>query len=375
MTKYVNKDLIIDWDEYDYINGFHKWKSPSNLAIIKYWGKFGTQYPQNPSLSLTLDAAHTTTLVEWYYGGEDEIIDIPGEEPRKWIEFYYNGESKPDFAKRIDGYLRGLKDIFPFLDEMSFIIRSKNSFPHSAGIASSASAMSALALSLCSIERNFFDNFESDEAFYKKASYVARLGSGSACRSLYGGWVQWGESEVDSKFSNDHGTPISDIHPSFRDMKDTILIASQEQKSVSSSAGHQLMEDNVYSAARYQQAKDRLPILIQALKEGDWQTFGEIAESEALTLHALMMCSSPSYILMHPNTLKMIDVIRAYRKETGAQVYFSLDAGPNIHMLYPSAIEEEIQKLIKHKLKTLCVGGQIIYDQVGFGPQELRNND
>jgi len=219
------------------------------------------------------------------------------------------------------------------------------------------------------MERYFFKTLKSDEEFYRKASYVARLGSGSACRSLYGGWVQWGKSGANENFTDMYGTPVSDIHPSFRDMKDSILIASRKEKSVSSSAGHQLMVDNVYAPARYKQAEDRLPILLKALKEGDWTTFGKIAENEALTLHALMMSSEDSYILIHPNTLKMIDAIREYREKTGNHVYFSLDAGPNIHMLYPADIEKDVKRFIKNKLMNLCQGGKVIFDHVGFGPE------
>lgn len=371
MENYINPSLTIDWDELEidgtkdvYYNGIYRWKSPSNLAIIKYWGKYGNQYPKNPSISLTLSEAFTETEFEFNLIGTMEDED-------DWVEFYYDGKKNKAFAQRIENFLRSLEDIFPFIHQFCYTIKSKNSFPHSSGIASSASSMAALALCLCDMEKEYFDSFESDEAFYRKASYIARLGSGSAARSVYGGWVQWGESAINEKFSNDFGTPVSEIHPSFRNMCDSILISSNKEKSVSSSAGHKLMDNNVYSEARYQQAKDRLPILMTALKEGDWDTFGKIAENEALTLHALMMSSEESYILMHPNSLIMIDEIRKFRQETGHHVYFSLDAGPNIHMLYPKNIEAQVRKFINHKLIKLCDNKRIIYDHVGMGPEKL----
>ena len=111
--------------------------------------------------------------------------------------------------------------------------------------------------------------------------------------------------------------------------------------------------------------------LLKMLKEGDVHGFGVIAEEEALTLHALMMASSPSYTLLHPNTLQMIERIRNYREETGHPVYFSLDAGPNIHLLYPDSVKEEVQLLIDRQLVPLCENGFWIKDWVGEGPEEL----
>lgn len=363
MNIYDKPELIIDWDdeEKDYmLNGYSTWISPSNLAIIKYWGKHGNQLPQNPSISLTLDAAHTKTSIEYYYSVPDS----------EWIEFYYDGKLMPAFAQRIEKYFESLVSIFPFIKQFDFKIDSKNSFPHSSGIASSASAMGALALCLCDMEREYFGTLKTDEEFYRKASYVARLGSGSAARSVLPGWVEWGESDSDERFSNLYGTQLTNIHESFQNLRNAILIVSKEEKSVSSSAGHKLMEDNDFAIPRYEQAKRRLPILMEALEKGDWGTFGRIAENEALTLHALMMASEESYILMVPNSLVMINEIRKFREESGIHAYFSLDAGPNIHLLYPDNFKDEVHKFIKDKLLSLCADGKIIYDSVGSGPKK-----
>lgn len=337
------------------------WQTPSNLAIIKYWGKYGIQLPKNPSISLTLSEAHTDTTIQY----------SPIKEGESWIVFFLDQEENKGFADRIVRFFTSIKEHFPFIDKFSYIIHSSNSFPHSSGIASSASAMSALAVCLCEIESQCFGTLTKEEEFFKKASFIARLGSGSAARSVYGGWVEWGESAYNKEFSNLHGTVVSEIHESFQNMRDSILIASRKEKSVSSSAGHQLMENNVYAEARYQQAKDRIPVLAKALQEGDWSTFGHIAENEALTLHALMMSSEESYILMDPKSLIMIERIRSYRKRTGHHVYFSLDAGPNIHLLYPNNITTEIKQFIDTELKELCEDGFMIHDFVGQGPKKI----
>jgi len=108
-------------------------------------------------------------------------------------------------TKKISEFFISITSIFPFLLQLNFKIYSKNTFPHSAGIASSASGMSAIALCLCDIENQYFNSFATKEEFYKKASFVARLGSGSACRSIYGGIVTWGEADLGSDL---YGTKI-----------------------------------------------------------------------------------------------------------------------------------------------------------------------
>lgn len=251
-------------------------------------------------------------------------------------------------------------------------MHSRNSFPHSAGIASSASAMSALALCLCSLERRLFGFLKDEREFLAKASYIARLGSGSACRSVYPQLAVWGETGLAPGSSNLYAVPFTDpVHEVFHTFHDDILLISQEEKSVSSRAGHGLMEGNIYADSRYAQARQRMHELIAALQKGDLETFGRIVESEALTLHALMMTSNPPYILMKPNTLAAIEKVRAFRASQKIPLYFSLDAGPNLHLLYPDAFKPDVQKFIKSDLAQLCQTGRWIADEVGEGPIEL----
>jgi diphosphomevalonate decarboxylase len=112
-------------------------------------------------------------------------------------------------------------------------------------------------------------------------------------------------------------------------------------------------------------------LLLPALKKGDWEQFGRITESEAMTLHALMMTSSPPYILMQPNTLEAIQRIIDYRTTEKVPVYYTLDAGPNLHLLYPKAEKEKVQSFIDTQLAPLCTDGKYINDQAGAGPKEL----
>ena len=336
-------------------NGKVGWKSPSNLAIIKYWGKYGDQLPSNPSISFTLSKSLTETEIKWKKGKEK-------------IEVFFEGKKNLAFTKRMESVFTRLQKEIPILENLCLELHTNNTFPHSAGIASSASAMSAFALGLCSIEKYYLENLNGTD-FYNKASHCSRLGSGSAARSVFGGWVEWGKSSYNEHFSNEYASKVEGVSDTFMTIKDSILIISGQEKSVSSSAGHNLMVDNPYAEVRFNQAKNRIKDLSAALKAGDWDKFGFIAESEALTLHSLMMSSISSYILMRPNTITAIEKLREYRSISGEPVYFSLDAGPNLHILYPEEREATILDFINNELKPLCQDGRIIHDEIGLGPE------
>lgn len=330
--------------------------APSNIALVKYWGKHGRQLPSNPSISLTLSAAHTRTRIDYRAGGTAGLT------------FFFHGERTDAFADRIERYLRSIHDITPFVRELDLEIHSENTFPHSTGIASSASAMAALAHGLCRIEHDLFGTLADRDLFRRKASYLARLASGSACRSIYPTAAVWGAWNGLSAASDEVAIPMEDrIHPVFRSYRDTILIVSGSEKSVSSSAGHGLMTDNPYAPVRFDQARTHMTRILDAMAAGDLEAMGRIIEAEALTLHALMMTSTPSYVLMHPNTLAMIDRIRAFRRATDLPVYFTLDAGPNIHLLYPASAEPDVRPFMEDQLLPLCEDGRSLDDRVGHG--------
>lgn len=341
------------------------WRSPSNIALIKYWGKYGLQLPRNPSLSLTLAASCTDTQLEYEFRDEAHSAGIE-------LDFFFHQAENEAFKAKIVTYLESLLPVYPFLRQLKLTIHSGNSFPHSAGIASSASAMSALALCLCSLEDKLFGTLQDAAEFDRKASYLARLGSGSACRSIFPYASVWGETTFVPGSSNEFAVPVGDlIHEQFRDFHDDILIVSAQEKAVSSRAGHALMDDNPFAEPRYAQARQRLGRLLEAMRAGDLSTFGQIVEDEALTLHALMMSSHPSYLLMQPGSLAIIDKVRAWRAETGHPVYFTLDAGPNVHLLYPGEIIHEVRAFIGDELAEHCEKGYVQQDWVGEGPEEM----
>lgn len=339
------------------------WQSPSNIALVKYWGKKKNQIPANPSISYTLSNCHSTTTLKL---AEKEKTS----EDFDFI-FFFEGKKKEDFKPKIRQFFKRIEKYCPYLKDFRFEIHSENSFPHSSGIASSASGMSALALCIMSLEKQLYPEI-SEEYFRQKASFLARLGSGSACRSIEGGLVVWGKHPEIENSSDLFGVPfLSEVHPVFKSFKDTILLVDKGEKKVSSTVGHGLMHEHPFAESRFQQANNNLRKLKEILKSGNLEEFTKILESEALSLHAMMMSSQPYFILMKPNTLKIINRIWEYRETNNIPVCFTLDAGANVHMLYPEENEGQVLEFIKNELVAYCQKGHYICDEVGNGAMKL----
>lgn len=327
-------------------------KCPSNIALVKYWGKHGNQLPMNPSLSFTLTNSYTQT----------ELKFKPKEDDGYLVNVYLDKNLNEHFAPRISTFFERIEAFVPFLKDFEFEIHTHNTFPHSSGIASSASGMGALALCLVEMEQNFGGNL-SEAEMLRKASFLARLGSGSACRSVYQGITVWGESEFVGNSSDLYAVPYPyEIHPNFKGFQDTILLIDEGQKEVSSSVGHKLMENHPYAQQRFLAANENLGKLIPILKNGNLEEFGALIEHEALSLHAMMLTSNPAYILMKPNTLKVIEKVWEFRRNTSANLFFTLDAGANVHLLYPENEKDKCFNFIQSELKSFCSNEKFIKD-------------
>ncbi|MFN3909299.1 MAG: diphosphomevalonate decarboxylase [Flavobacterium sp.] len=337
-----------------------KASAPSNIALVKYWGKKASQIPANPSISFTLN--HCKTITEITFLKKDNPNDFS-------FDFWFEGAAKPDFHPKIQQFLERIERYVPVLKCYQLTIKSENTFPHSSGIASSASAMAAMSAVIISFEKTLCIN-KSEDFWLAKASFLARLGSGSACRSIQGPLMIWGESEMES--TSDEFAVVHDaIHPIFQDFQDTILLVDKGEKQVSSTLGHGLMNGHPFAENRFAQAHQNLKSITQAMQEGDLETFIALVESEALTLHAMMMTSQPYFILMKPNTLRVIEEIWNFRKETNIPVCFTLDAGANVHVLYPKQNQPEVLTFIKHTLAAYCQNNQYICDKIGSGIEYL----
>ena len=316
---------------------------PSNIALIKYWGKYEKQIPANPSISYTLNLCKTNTEMEFV---ADETFSV---------QTFLAGKEEVKFAEKIAKYFRSIEEYLPWILKGKYIIKTENTFPHSSGIASSASGFGAIAKCLMTLDQSF--SGQTDECFtLKKASFIARLGSGSACRSLYDGLVVWGETKEVYESSDLFAVqyPNDEVHDVFRSFNDWVLLIHEGEKAVSSTVGHGLMNTNPYAERRFQEAHENFATLKKILKQGDMNAFIQLVEHEALTLHAMMMMSEPAFILMQAGTLAVINKIWEFRKETNLPLFFTLDAGANVHLLFPSNKDEDkitefiIKELVQH---------------------------
>lgn len=366
------KDFIAKSSSVTLDNGSFQWSAPSNIALVKYWGKrediIGTnkiaseQIPANPSVSFTLNHCKTITKLTFVKKEDQNNFSF---------DLLFEGRPKEEFKPKIQKFLERIALYCPYLKAYHFTIDTQNTFPHSSGIASSASGMAALAMTIMSLEKALHPEMTED-FFYQKASFLARLGSGSACRSVKGSVIAWGNNTAISGSSDLYGVAFPNtIHDNFKNYQDTILLVDKGEKVVSSTVGHNLMHNHPFAEKRFEQAHDNLSKLKKILENGDLEQFIQIVESEALTLHAMMMTSLPYFILMKPNTLEIINKIWKFRNETQTPVCFTLDAGANVHVLYPENVSETVLQFIQAELVGYCQNGNYICDQIGEGAINL----
>lgn len=289
-----------------------------NIAFIKYWGNQddSLRIPANSSLSMNLDGLETRTTVQFDTSLESDQLILNGKP--------IAGDALTRVSATLDR-LRRLADL-----NTAALVSSENSFPAGAGIASSASAFAALALAgatalgLCLSEREL--------------SQLARTGSGSASRSIPGGFVEWqAGTDHDSSFA----TSIAD--PEHWDLVDFIALVSPRHKEVGSSQGHRLAASSPLQKARVADAGRRLQICRKALLEKDFPSFAEVVEQDSNLMHSVMMTSSPPLFYWEPGTLEIINAVQEWRKE-GLQVCFTIDAGPNVHLICPGAEAEGVKR-------------------------------
>lgn len=345
-------------------SGTFTWSAPSNIALVKYWGKKAHQIPANPSVSFTLNHCKTITKLSFIKKENEDDFSF---------DLLFEGQPKDDFKPKIQKFFERIEVYCPYLKQFHFTIDTQNTFPHSSGIASSASGMAALAMNIMSIEKELNPEMTEDD-FNQKASFLARLGSGSACRSIKGSVVVWGNHAEIEGSSDLFGVAFpTSIHAHFKNYQDTILLVDKGEKQVSSTVGHDLMHDHPFAEQRFAQAHQNLSELKTVLENGNLDAFIQIVESEALTLHAMMMTSMPYFILMKPNTLEIINAIWKFRKEHNIPVCFTLDAGANVHVLYPENVSATVLQFIQSELVGYCQNGHYICDAIGDGSALINN--
>jgi diphosphomevalonate decarboxylase len=318
-------------------------RAGSNIAFIKYWGvgDVNLNLPLNNSISMTLGDLYTTTTVEWLHPrllGADEV-SIDGRTQ--------TGKA----AERVVRQLDRIRAQTGSVDRARVV--SRNNFPIGSGIASSASGFAALTVAGCAA---LGVNVERD-----RLSALARRGSGSAARSIYGGYVEW-ERGTDDRTSIAHQLYPADHWP----LLDIVAVVNAGEKSVSSEDGHRLAMSSPFNGARIGTLPAALSEVRAAIATRDLQRMGPIIEQDALAMHAVMMTSSPSLVYWQGGTVDLINAVRRWRTE-GIPAYFTIDAGPNVHII----CEEAQRTPIMERLRTMSNIQQIIVSGPGDGPRLL----
>jgi diphosphomevalonate decarboxylase len=278
-----------------------------NIAFIKYWGNRNNhlRLPANGSISMNLDGLFTRTSVSFQPSlGLDELIINGREATGKGLE-------------RVSGILDLVRQAAGIAFRAEVV--SENNFPTGAGIASSASAFAALALA--ATRAAGLDWPES------AISRLARLGSGSASRSIPSGFVEWKMGTGD-----DDCYAVSIAPPEHWDLADCVAIVSAGHKSIGSTEGHALAPTSPLQAARVADAPRRLDICRRAILERDFETFAGIIELDSDMMHAVMMTSQPQLFYWKPATLAVMEAVRSWRLD-GLRVAYTIDAGPNVHVI------------------------------------------
>lgn len=298
-------------------------KAPANIAFIKYWGKKDEKLrlPMNNSISMNLSEVYTTTSVEFSKNLKSDTLKIDGKVPED--------KEKERVVKHLN-LIRSLAKT-----DLKARVESRNNFPKGTGLASSASGFAALTLAASGAAGLNLSE--------KELSIIARLGSGSACRSLPDGFAEWKAGD-----SSETSYAYSLYPPNYWDICDVIAIVGEASKKVSSTEGHVLAESSPFFRARISGMPKKVNEIKKALKEKDFTRFGEILEEEAVNMHAVMMTSKPALYYWLPETLITIISIIKWRDE-GLESYFTIDAGPNVHVIcqakYAPRIKRRLVKL------------------------------
>ncbi len=300
-----------------------------NIAFIKYWGNRddNLRLPSNPSLSMNLAGVYTQTTVEWTDDLTSDSLDI-------------NGEPAAEEAR-----MRGSNHLDRVRSRLNMTTRarvqSENNFPMGAGIASSAAAFAALTVAAVAAA-----DVQLSE---RELSTIARMGSGSASRSVPGGFVEWFAADT-----HEESYAQSFAAPDHWDLHDVIAVVSTEHKKTGSQAGHRTAFTSDLQPARVAGAQARFDVCRQALLDRDFSSLATVVEEDSNLMHAVMMTSRPPLFYWQPTSLEIMHLVPEWRRE-GLNVCYTLDAGPNVHCLCTADAAEEV----RNRLQNLSEVGEV----------------
>ncbi len=312
----------------------------ADIALVKYWGKKDEvlRLPENGSFSMMLDGLTTTTSVEF----DEKLLRD---------EVTIDGEKIHEEQKRVVQQLDRVRELAHV--QLFARVTSQNSFPKSTGLSSSSSAFAALTVATTRAAGLMLTQ--------KELSILARQGSGSACRCVCGGFVEWHDGETSETSFAETFLPAEHW-----DLRDIVAIISNDQKNISSSEAHQSAQTSPFFTTRVKKIPEKIANVKTAITEKNFPKLGEIVEAEALEFHSILLTSQPPLVMWYPGTVQVMYAVHALRKE-GVLAYFTINTGFNIHVL----TLPEFEQVVAEKLKNLDLVQKIITSKVGNEPKEL----
>lgn len=330
-------------------------QSPANIAFIKYWGQTSANIfiPKNNNISMNLSGCQTITTIERSTDFQEDTIEL------------YNGK---DYSPLLKDNHKG-KKAYEQIDRIRKManatdkvhIKSKNSFPSDAGIASSASGFSALTGALL-LAFDFKKIFDDKKEFSKE---VRLCGSGSAARSVYGGFV-----ELLTGNTHDESYAIQIADENYWDLVDIVAVVNNKKKKITTSEGHASADSSPYFKTRLQEMQPRIKTTLEAIKEKDIHKLGPAIEEDTISMHTVMMTSKPPAFYWEPATIAVMNEIQNWREIDNLQVYFSIDAGANVHIICEKKNAQEVQK----RLQGLEFVKDTIYNEPCKGTHEIQDH-
>lgn len=311
--------------------------APSNIAFTKYWGKKDEilRLPENGSVSMCLSNLLTTTTVAFSLEYKKDEITING------------GGVETGEEMRVIKHLDRIRKLAKI--NLKAKVVSKNNFPIGTGLSSSASGFAALTLAASKAAD--LDLSEKD------LSILTRQGSGSACRSIPSGFVEWLDGDT-----SETSYAIQIFPPNYWDIADVVAVVSEGKKEVSTSVGQQSAQSSPFMATRLAHMKERNDLCRKLIEQKNFKEFGELIEAEALELHTIMLTQRPALIYWTPGTLQIMKLVSHWRAD-GIPVYFTINTGQNIHLI----VEQKNVEKVVSKLKQLDFVKNIIVNTPGEG--------
>lgn len=317
--------------------------APSNIAFIKYWGRKDEvlRLPENGSISMNLDNLLTTTTVAFDDGLDRDEVTI-------------NGTQIPRESERVTRHLDLIRARAGITARAR--VSSVNNFPTGTGLSSSASGFAALTVAACAAAGLSLSE--------RDLSIIARQGSGSACRSIPSGFVEW----LDGNTSDD-SYAVSLYGPDYWDIADVVAVVNQGRKDIPTSEGMQSARTSPFFSVRSARMEEKLAAVRDALARRDFNALGELAEQEALEMHAIMMTSQPSLLYLLPGSVSVMRVVRRLR-QNGLPVYFTLNTGQDVHVI----TEKHNIGALERELRGMNEVQQVIVNHPGKGARPVETH-